>query len=42
MRTITKEFKVYKYEELSEKAKEKVKQDYIENIDPNNFYIRFN
>lgn len=37
MRIITKEFKIYKYEELSKKAKEKVKQDYIEDTDPNNF-----
>lgn len=37
MRTITKEFKIYKYEELGEKAKEKVKQDYINNLDANDF-----
>ena len=37
MRTITKEFKIYKYEELSEKAKEKVRQDYINNLDANDF-----
>ncbi|MGN1044023.1 MAG: hypothetical protein ACI4PR_04405 [Acutalibacteraceae bacterium] len=37
MRTITKEFKIYKYEELSKKAKEKVKQDYINNLDANDF-----
>ena len=37
MRIITKEFKVYKYEELSEKTKEKVKQDYINNLDANDF-----
>lgn len=37
MRTITKEFKIYKYEELSEKAKEKVRQDYIENLDAADF-----
>lgn len=37
MRTITKEFKIYTYEELSEKAKEKVKQNYIDNLDANDF-----
>lgn len=37
MRTITKEFKIYKYEELSGKAKEKVRQNYIDNLDPNDF-----
>ena len=30
MRTITKEFKIYKYDELSEDSKEKVINDYIE------------
>ena len=30
MRTITKEYTVYKYEELSEKAKERAKQDYLD------------
>ena len=33
MRIATKEYKVYKYEELSEEAKEKVKINYLENID---------
>lgn len=37
MRIITKEFKVYKYKELSEKAREKVKQDYMEHLNPNDF-----
>lgn len=37
MRTITKEFKIYTYEELSEKAKEKVKQNYIDSLDANDF-----
>ena len=37
MRTITKEFKIYTYEELSEKAKEKAKQNYIDSLDPNDF-----
>lgn len=37
MRIITKEFKIYTYEELSEKAKEKVKQNYIDNLDANDF-----
>ena len=37
LRTITKEFKIYTYEELSEKAKEKVKQNYIDNLDANDF-----
>ena len=37
MRTITKEVKIYKYEELSEKAKEKVKENYIDNLDANDF-----
>lgn len=30
MRTITKEFKIYKYDELSEKSKEQAVSDYIE------------
>ena len=29
MRTITKEFKIYRYEELNEKAKEKVRQKHF-------------
>ena len=33
----TKEFKVYKYPELGTKAKEKVKQEYLEHIDPYDF-----
>lgn len=37
MRIATKEFKIYKYEELGAKAKEKVKQEYIEHIDPYDF-----
>lgn len=37
MRIATKEFKVYKYQELGAKAKEKVKLEYIEHTDPNNF-----
>ncbi len=37
MRIITKEFRVYKYEELREKAKEKVKQKYIGHLDPYDF-----
>ena len=37
MRTITREFKIYKYEELSEKSKKKVKQNYIDNLDSNDF-----
>ena len=37
MRIITKEFKIYKYEELSEKSKEKVRQDYMNNLDANDF-----
>ncbi len=37
MRIATKEFKVYKYQELGEKAKEKVRQEYIEHIDPYDF-----
>ena len=37
MRTITKEFKIYRYEELNKKAKEKVRQDYIENLDAADF-----
>jgi len=37
MRTVIKEFKVYKYEELSEKAREKVKENYRENINPDDF-----
>ncbi len=37
MRIATKEFKIYKYEELSEKAKEKVRQHYIERLDSDDF-----
>lgn len=37
IRTITREFKIYKYEELSEKSKKKVKQSYIDNLDSNDF-----
>lgn len=37
MRIATKEFKVYKYQELGAKAKEKVRQEYIEHIDPYDF-----
>ena len=40
MRTIIKEFKIYTYEELSEKAKEKVRQNYLESLDPNDFTYR--
>ena len=33
MRTITKEVKIYSYSELSEKSKNKVRNDYMENLD---------
>lgn len=37
MRTISKEFRIYKYAELSQKAKEKVRNNYIENLDADVF-----
>ncbi|MBQ2671701.1 MAG: hypothetical protein IJG00_02710 [Clostridia bacterium] len=37
MRTITKEVKIYSYSELSEEAKNKVRNDYINNLDSNIF-----
>ncbi len=37
MRTITKEVKIYDYSELDERAREKVKNDYMENLDSSIF-----
>ena len=37
MRTITKEVKIYSYSELSEEAKNKVRNDYINNLDSSIF-----
>ena len=37
MRTITKEVKIYSYSELDERAREKVKNDYMENLDSSIF-----
>ena len=37
MRTVSKEFRIYKYAELSQKAKEKVRNNYIENLDADVF-----
>jgi len=37
MRTITKEVKIYSYSELNEEAKNKVRYDYINNLDSSIF-----
>ena len=37
MRTVTKEYKVYKYEELSDEAKENAKINYLETLDSDSF-----
>ncbi len=37
MRTVSKEVRIYKYAELSQKAKEKVRNNYIENLDADVF-----
>ena len=37
MRTISKEFKIYEYAELSQNAKERVRNNYIENLDADIF-----
>ncbi len=42
MRTESKEFKKYEYAELSQKAKERVRNNYIENLDADIFTEQIN